>query len=189
MRAFLSVNLDGTLKKEFSLIQEDLKKEITGVRWVKPELLHVTLKFLGEIDEEVISTLEAPLNELAKNHTPFSVTFSGLGVFPTFSRPRVIWIGMDKGSEEFARLVQNLEAAMASQPFSFPETKNGGKDFVPHLTLGRAKKNRRPLIPGNVLSRQWKCDIPLTVDRYYLMRSELQPSGPVYTPLKEFLLK
>lgn len=187
MRTFIAVNLDSRLKTELSRFQEDLKKEVVGVKWVKPELLHITLKFLGEIEEKAISQLEVPLNTLAKERASFQVHFSGLGAFPSTSRPRVIWIGTEKGAEELAGLAKEVERAV--RKLQLPGVKEDRKDFVPHLTLGRARKNERPSLPERVLSRRWECSIPLWVDRFVLMRSDLKPGGPVYTPIKEFLLQ
>ncbi len=171
MRAFISVNVeDQSLVREIMKIAEFIKNGERGISLTKEQNMHFTLKFLGEIDE---STRDELIN------SRFSIRLRGVGVFPSPERIRVIWIGSD--SQDLVRLAREVDRASASIP--------SDEEFTPHLTIARVKfvENKRALLERIEARR----DVDLgtySVDSFYLMRSDLFPSGPVYTPLKKFQL-
>ena len=186
MRAFIAIRLDSKVIDELAQIQQELRSEIKGVRWVKPELLHLTLKFLGEIREEDIELLEQPLRELGSLTASFNISFSSLGAFPHRGDPRVIWLGVDKGAGELYNLAREIDKLLLVHTiFNKPEKSK----FKPHLTLGRRNKREGFYLNKRVFDERWVCKNIMTVRGFYLMQSTLYPSGPVYTPLKKFLLK
>jgi RNA 2',3'-cyclic 3'-phosphodiesterase len=189
MRAFLALNIEESIRKELAGIQKDLQNNVKEVKWVNPELLHITLRFLGEINNIDIHNLENPLRELAEKTASFRISFSGLGAFPDKRRPRVIWIGIDKGNTE----VGNISIEVGKVLSSTKELSNKFKDdkelFMPHITLGRKKKNQNIVLKEDVFHIQWICHSEMHVDSIYLMESTLRPSGPLYKPLKKYLLK
>lgn len=186
MRAFLAICLDEKLKKELACVQSALKKKIGGVKWVEPDLLHVTLKFLGEIKGEDIAAMEEPLADLGNRIAPFKISFKGLGAFPSPNRLRVIWIGIQDGVDELRYL--SLEIERLALKINITDNRES-KKYLPHLTLGRRKKSHRQDDELSIFQEEISCRTVLVVDRFFLMQSTLYPSGPVYNPLKEFLLK
>ncbi|HHU75699.1 MAG TPA: RNA 2',3'-cyclic phosphodiesterase [Firmicutes bacterium] len=182
MRAFLAVNLGKPMKANIAGFQERLKSRTRGIRWVNPDLLHFTLKFLGEIGTEDPQIFEKPLADLARETRAFHFTLGRLGAFPNRRNPRVIWLGMQSGAEQLSLLAEKVENVLGSSgysKFSF---------FVPHLTIGRRKRNADVFFPAEIFQENPGCHPAGYVDRFFLMQSTLRPGGPVYTPLKEFLL-
>jgi 2'-5' RNA ligase len=196
MRAFLAVNLDRKVKEELAQIQEELKRKIKGIRWVNAQLLHITLRFLGEIDDDLVAMMEDSLKELGEKTASFRVSLARLGAFPSKKEPRVIWIGMDEGTTELSSLTkeieENLKNLHPSHP-SFYNKDNSGKikreKFLPHLTIGRRNRNEAFEADASIFNERWECRNRLHVESFHLIRSILRPTGPLYTPLREFLLK
>jgi RNA 2',3'-cyclic 3'-phosphodiesterase len=189
MRAFLAINIEETIKKELALIQQELQKNIYEVKWVNPELLHITLKFLGEIKDEDIHNMENPLRELGANIASFSISFSKLGVFPDKRRPRVLWLGIDRGGAAVKNISVEVGEVLNSMKNLLNGAKNDQEELMPHITLGRKKKNQNIVLKDDIFDRQWNCQKVMHVDSFYLMESILRPSGPLYKPLKKIYLK
>lgn len=191
MRVFLAVNLNKKLQEELAQIQNELRSKVHGVRWVDPQLLHITLKFLGELDEELLPVLENPLRKLGENMASFTVSLARLGAFPSLNNPRVFWIGIEGGSSRLIKLATGIEHCLETLGLF---SQGGGtlkttkKLFRPHITLGRKKGRGRQweTIP-DVFRKTRRCKNTLPVRSFHLMQSTLYSTGPVYTPLKEFL--
>ena len=179
MRAFLSVNLDPGLLGEISDIQERLKI-IDGIKWVAPERMHITLQFLGEITQNQVIEIENALRRPAGQLSPFSISFRGIGAFPNVKKPRVIWLGIEEGKSKLRDIHKMIQDNLS---FFEKDTR-----FSPHVTLGRSKKDARLVSDETVFSADISCRNKQYVDRFYLMKSTLYPSGPVYKPLKEIFL-
>ncbi len=197
MRAFLAINLSDSLKEELVGLQECLEEKTKGIRWLKPEQLHITLKFLGEIDSGSISCLSPSLEDLGRRLSSFKITLSGLGGFPNLRNPRVVWIGVDEGAEQLNLLSSGIEEVYSQKLESVLEEKHGKKsksklknkaNFVPHLTLGRRIKKEEASITEDLLKKEWCCVNPLHVDRFCLMQSTLHSSGAKYNILEKFPL-
>ena len=179
------------MKEQVAGIQEKLKKRSRGIRWVNPELLHLTLKFLGDIRPEDLQIFEQPLRELAEETAPFQLSFDRLGAFPDLHHPRVIWIGVRDGYDQLKHLAEKMEAIFSSrQDYQCGQRKKGKEPniFVPHLTLGRKQRGATLFFPSEIFSEPWDCNHAVPIDRFFLMQSTLYASGPVYTPEKDFLL-
>lgn len=191
MRAFLAVNLNTELQKELARIQNMLRSKIHGVRWVDPQLLHITLKFLGDLDRDLLPVLEKPLRELGERTAFFTVSLAHLGAFPSLGKPRVFWIGVKEGARQLSSLAANIEQSLkAVKHFSQGGTReNTGKSFRPHITLGRRKyRGKQGEMGKGLFEKIEACRNVLRVKSFYLMQSTLYPTGPVYEPLLEFLL-
>ncbi len=178
IRTFVAVGLPEAVRLGLSSLMRNLGSAARGVRWTRPENLHFTLAFLGELEPgRVASAQEAGL-EAAQACKPFSLGFGGLGAFPPHGRPRVIWIGLSQGAAELTDLQARLAQALRQRGFA-PEERT----FVPHLTLGRVADDARLADPAVLLGR----DVPpleaVAVDRILVMRSQLTPAGAVYTEL------
>lgn len=153
-----------------------------AVRWVRPEGIHLTLKFLGDVNPSDMQSVHQVILETVPRFSPFSFSVGGLGCFPNVRHPRVIWIGVEERSGELAALTEELEQAFAVQGF---EREN--RRFHPHLTLGRIRRGvgqaeRRAI--GETLDRVEGFTLgDVRVNEVCLFRSELKPSGAVYTRL------
>jgi len=183
IRTFVAIELDaGVLRRIGSLlerIQADMPSGL--VRWVRPQSIHLTLKFLGDVEEDRLETLAATLQAACKDHAPFSLSIHGMGVFPNPKRPRVVWIGVDEPTGALQRLQRDVERAIA--PLGFPTER---RPFSPHLTLGRVKDGRKPAeleALGQYAARARVLVGDMAVDTVYLMRSDLSPAGAIYTEL------
>ena len=195
IRAFIAVELPESLREAITKIQDALKGALSGsgvrtdaknsdmrLQWVRAESLHLTLKFLGDIEPEQVEVLRAALSEAIAGIAPFSVELEGIGGFPDTRAPRVVWAGVRPGGQPpLMRLASAVETALVLCGFP-PEE----KPFSPHLTLARVKGRSRAL--GNVLySVQTHSSSgvlgTLPVRSIGLIKSELRPSGSIYTPL------
>jgi RNA 2',3'-cyclic 3'-phosphodiesterase len=152
------------------------------VRWVRPEAIHLTVKFYGDVDGEVLPAVEAALAEAARGAQPMRLRMQGLGVFPNARRPQVIWAGLEGELDALLRLQADLEARSAALGFA-PE----GRPFKPHLTLGRVTGSLRPSdhlrLMESLKARRDEDFGEFTVAALHLIRSDLRPTGAVYTTL------
>ena len=156
---------------------ERLRPHAADVAWVAPANLHVTVKFLGQIDEKRVFAVAAAVRDAAAGHRAFTLRVAGLGAFPTPRRPRVIWAGLADAGGSLARLAGSVDAAVAA--LGVPaET----RPFAAHVTLGRVRESRRLPDLAEALARGTAFG-ELGVDRVVLMRSELSPKGARYTEL------
>jgi len=185
MRTFIAVNLTDNIRQALSRTQEALKGEGTDVSWVKPENLHITLKFLGEVEEARLPELRETIASFLRDAAPFRLTFEGLGAFPTLRAPRVIWAGAKEGAAELAALQAKIEEGLWR--IGFPKEE---RSFTPHLTLGRVRSLRRreALVEG--ISKATSAAFGgMVLERVELMKSQLHPAGSIYTVLESFPLK
>ena len=194
IRAFLAVELSQELRAKLTTLQQELKQRIepemkrgTRISWVQPVSLHLTVKFLGETDEQVIDPLRAAVEQAIGSRMSVNVPLERLGGFPRPQSPRVLWVGpsenWEKGTEakRIAEIYATIEQACEDLRF-LRET----KPFSPHLTVARIKMGERhvgmSLAQSGVLDRQLSLG-SLAVESVALMKSELKPTGSVYTKL------
>ncbi len=164
------------MRARISTLAEELRPRAVGLRWVRPEGIHLTLRFLGSTTSEQVETLKPTLAKAAAECPAGEATVAGLGMFPERGSPRVLWLGLSLAAP-FARLQSACERAAVAVGFP-PEE----RPFKAHLTLGRWRdRTRRPdLPPGDLGSTR--------LDTLVLFRSELRREGSVYTPLARFPL-
>jgi 2'-5' RNA ligase len=195
IRTFIAVELADTLRASLADIQLDLKELVSphlpdGVRlsWVQPASIHLTLKFLGETDEQLIQPLRSALEPFMAGALPISVPLERLGVFPSSQQPRVLWIGppsqWEEGqdAERLMRLQRIVEDAC--EPLCFPREV---RPFRAHLTLARIKQGERQV--GRALEQKGILQRPLNLSfviaSMVCMKSEMRSSGSVYSTLWE----
>ena len=187
IRTFIAIELDSTLKQAIAGLQESLKRELhglaTGVRlqWVRVESIHLTLKFLGDIEEDGAADILHALQKVGRELEPFSVEVKGFGVFPTLRAPRVLWMGLADQTNRLVRLAGSIDAALTPLGFQIEP-----KPYSPHLTLARIKEQARAI--GNALvdsgvMRDATSRGTLPVQAMALMKSERTPAGSVYSHL------
>jgi 2'-5' RNA ligase len=191
IRSFVAIELPRQVEGALGEMQQALKAAgITDqVRWVRPEGMHLTLKFLGDVPATKTDEIALAVAQASCEVHPFSIRIAGLGCFPSLSHPNVVWVGVQGDTEELTTLQQNIENRLSALGYP-PE----GRTYTPHLTLGRVARNatggqRRRL--GEVIgAHEFEPSADMQVREVALMRSDLSPSGARYTelalvPLKE----
>jgi len=176
VRLFVGIKIEEKVVKELSKIQEELKKRSKGVRWVKKENLHLTLKFLGEIEGNKIGEVEEEIKKGIIGEKRFELSFERIGYFPNERRPKIVWIGIEEGRDNFIKIAERLNKRL--NKFRKEERK-----IIPHLTLGRLKYGGEVVVNDQNFktSSFW-------VTKVYLIKSKLLETGPLYTVIKEFSL-
>ena len=186
IRSFIAIELPDSIHEQLRKLILQLSPATRAVRWVSPENIHLTLKFLGDVDGAVIPKIQAALNREAAYCMKFTVQVSGLGAFPNLRRPRVVWTGV-QAPQELTRLVKAVENATV--PLGFPTEE---RPFSPHLTLGRVSQHASPdevASFGALLSRTVAGVLgEAAVDSVTFFRSDLRPTGAVYSPLSRLKL-
>jgi 2'-5' RNA ligase len=181
IRTFIAIDLPDPVRQAISKTQEKLRRTGLGIRWVRPQGIHLTLKFLGDIEKSDVEKVHGAMKEAVQSTSPFSLRGEGLGVFPDFKRPRVLWIGVAGDLETLRALQRDLDFQLKG--LGFPREKRA---FKGHLTLGRAKGR----LDGNQLRRalqryeDFSTD-PFTAECLTFFQSDLRPTGAVYTKLAE----
>ena len=186
LRTFIAIELDEGLKDNLGRLQDRLREQMSpgSVRWVRPGSIHLTLKFLGDTPLDKVEEVKGALVEAAADASPFSFTVAGLGCFPNSRRPRVVWVGLLEPTGCLDRLRDAVEARVA--PLGFPTER---RSFKPHLTLGRvhrrASKSELAEIGAVVAASSIGTVDEMAVSAVSYIRSDLKPSGAVYTTLIE----
>ncbi|HEV3120035.1 MAG TPA: RNA 2',3'-cyclic phosphodiesterase [Gemmataceae bacterium] len=186
LRTFIGVDIGKTIRDRAIALQEKLAQSANGVKWVEPEHLHVTMLFLGEVDDrEVAAVCRAVADETA-GHVTFEMTVEKLGCFPNPRRPRVLWIGVGQGAEELRALHDGLEGPLMKLGCYRREE----RQYTPHITLGRVKIDRPPDSLGAALvqNANWQGG-NVVVQQLLVMSSELTSQGPNYTVLSRAKLQ
>lgn len=191
IRAFVAIELSAGLRALVVRAQEQIKQRLhrsllskgqdVRVQWVRPDSIHLTLKFLGDIEEGLVDPIRELLAPVVTGVSPFSVGVERLGVFPDLRNPRVLWLGLSGPVETLVRLAAEADARFHS--LGFPLEK---RPFDPHLTLARVKERSREV--GRAVTESGMMSERLLVGELEvhgvsLMKSELRPAGAVYTKL------
>lgn len=178
-RVFLAFPLAEYFSNEISSFLEQLRR-IAGIKWVKPDEVHITLHFFGERDEAAVQKIRSIVPPIAGQHAPFQITLEHLGFFPHPAQPRVIWLGVAGDSDRLVKLQGELEEKFKATGFSIEE-----RSFKPHATLGRLRDCLQTNPQWPVFSRTRT----KTVDRLLLYASHLnpKPGQPRYEILETFL--
>jgi 2'-5' RNA ligase len=179
VRAFIAVELDPRLLPKVIELQREILSVGADVKAVEPENIHFTLKFLGEMQQPTINKVTDSMNKLDFNS--FVIDVSGVGCFPTIRNPRVIWIGVSTGLDDFSQIAKQLDNYLREIGF-----KSEGERFTAHLTIGRVRSglNKAALVKklGDMLNAEVG---RMTVGAVKLKKSVLTPRGPIYSTLHE----
>ena len=179
IRAFVAVDLEPQTVQKIAEAIVRLRPRIPGIRWLPPANFHLTLKFLGDIDEAKVEPIAAALERDLCPFSCFTINAKGLGVFPDLKRPRILWVGLVGG--ELNALASTVEKALV--PFGFAAERRA---FTPHLTVGRWREfNGSSKELGDEIKKWQGHDFGRSkVDEVVLFQSVLKPEGAVYHPLK-----
>ncbi len=175
IRAFIAIRLTPPVEHALADITRALALTMPrdGARWVRPEQIHLTLRFLGDTPVAQLDPIRKAMDAAVTGALPFSLRLSGVGAFPDRRRPRVIWAGLDGEINRLHSLKSALDAQLTLLGLP-PED----KPFRAHLTVGRVKDQRA------VEGIEWSVNVPpieLSVTAIYLIESQLRPDGPIYT--------
>jgi len=185
MRCFIAVALPAAVRKLLVQVQEALRRADAHVKWVEEENLHLSLKFLGDLDEDAVSTLKGTLSIEALRWPSMNLAYEGVGTFPDRGLPRVVWAGCTGDLEKLAALAGAVERC--AEQVGVPRERH---PFAAHLTLGRVKSDRNAKRLMSAIDNQRR--VPLgndTVKEFVLYRSTLTDKGPTYEVLAAFPLK
>jgi RNA 2',3'-cyclic 3'-phosphodiesterase len=183
-RCFLAIPVPEMIRLELKKIQSQWRKAFPSVNWVKPESIHLTVKFLGPVEDTMLISLQQEIAALVSGFSPFRLSVGGIGAFPSFRTPRVFWVGIqDDPPHPLGGLVNQVETVCTRH--GFPREERG---FHPHLTLGRVKRFDAVSVPreGPLPDSDNHCAGSFQADHLVLFQSRLQPSGAVYQPLTFF---
>ncbi len=188
IRAFIAIELPDEVRRGLAGLRRELQRdEHRFVKWVDPEAIHLTLKFLGNIPSRRVTEIARAIEVAAKATAPFELDVSGLGVFPNLRQVRVLWVGIGGEVDRLKELQRGIDTELAALGFDRED-----RPFVPHLTLARVRQGASPsdrrslaeLVDTAVFEDKYEAK----VETVSLMRSELTPAGAIYSRLSEAVL-
>jgi len=185
MRIFIAVELPEEVKAEIGKIVESLKSIEAGVKWVEEKNVHITLKFLGEVKDNDVERLKDIVKDVVADTKIFEVDYKGLGTFPEGKTPRVIWVGIKKGTDELKKIADSLEVLLSKSGFRKEE-----REFSAHITIGRVKEKRNiGELKKSIEEKKNTKFGKSTVGHITIMKSTLSPKGPIYEVVEKIPLK
>lgn len=184
MRCFIAIEMPNEIRGSLGSLILKIGPKSKGVRWVPVENIHITLKFFGEVKDELIPDIEKGISAVCMNYEPFNINVRGAGVFPNPKYPNVLWVGVDDSSE-LARLNTDIEEAMYELGFEKED-----RNFSPHLTIGRVKDKKAAETAVKELYT-FKDNVfgSIHVSEVLLMKSVLKPAGAEYSRISSFKLR
>lgn len=192
MRAFLAVPIAADLRERIAAIQNELKFLVSasaGIRvtWVKPDTIHLTMKFLGEIGDDAVEPLRATIDSAIAGRPPIEIPLGRLGAFPRIEAPRALWIGPASRRNSLAQATQTQELATCIEDACGQlAVHRDSHPWRPHLTIARVRDGQREvaqaLRTSGLITRPLQIGA-LRIGEISLMKSEMRPDGPVHTPL------
>ncbi len=181
IRAFIAFELPAAVISLLQRVQQDFKRLAIRARWVRPENIHLTLKFLGDITPDDVDKIGAAMAVAAAELPPVALSVRGIGVFPGVKRPRVIWVGLAGDIRSLLAFQSRLEQKVFEA--GFPKE---NRSFKAHLTMGRLKQAPDPaLIRRMITDYATLSSGEFTLKQVILFKSDLKPSGAVYSKLKQ----
>ena len=181
IRTFIAIELPDKIQSDIRQLKHSFLPYRFDIRWVKPLNMHLTIKFLGDVDPADLDTIGKLLSDIAGNFPSFDLIPRGLGVFPSLKRPRVIWIGIAGQTDVLGSIQQSVNGGLNEIGFTTEK-----RPFRGHLTFGRIKSRVDQDRLLDALHAQQKfVSKAFTVENLVMFKSELTPSGPIYTKLYE----
>lgn len=188
IRAFIAVELPAELKQFLTRLQIRLKEDKQPrIKWVNPDSIHLTLKFLGNITPAMVEPITQAMNDAAQKTAPFKLNIQQPGAFPSLKRVQVVWVGLGGEVEKVKQLYQLLEANLTRLGFAAEQ-----RSFKPHLTLARlgneVAAEQRQYLGELIAGTEAKTDIVIEVDSISLMKSQLTREGAIYSRISSVRL-
>jgi RNA 2',3'-cyclic 3'-phosphodiesterase len=180
LRTFIAVDTGKPIRDRCVALQDSLARAGTDVKWVETENLHVTLLFLGEVEDRGVPALCRAVAEVCAAHAGFRMSIEGVGCFPNPRRPRVVWVGVGAGNAELIALHEALEPPLLALGCYRRED----RQYTPHITLGRVRGDRSSDALATALAHKARWQAGVTeVREVRVLSSELTPRGPIYATL------
>jgi len=189
IRSFVAIDLSDSIRHALLGVVEQMRNRIPrdSVRWTNVSGIHLTLKFLGDVAEDDLPRIKEILTQVGQRHDHFTLTVGGVGCFPNAKRPRVVWVGVEEETGHLTALQRDVDESLGALGFE-PEERG----FQPHLTLGRTRRDVNSRDQGRLGETVATAGVgqfgQMYVEAFRLMRSELRPSGAVYSTLALFTL-
>lgn len=184
MRTFIAIPVPDEVKQYANNVKKELSSVVTDVKWVELANYHLTLKFLGDINQNMLEDIKQKLVMVGESCTAFELSINELGYFPSHKRPRVIWLGVEGEMEKAEFLGERVDAYLSQLDFEPEKRRNY------HLTLGRIRSEQPSAKlmqrTGDINNNRKK--ISFRVEEFYFMESQLSSSGPRYLPLAKIKL-
>ncbi len=184
VRSFIAIEISKEAKNEISRIINILKDNSNGIKWVNPENLHLTIKFLGSIPEDHIAEISEKIKKTVLNIPKFIISLGMLGAFPSWRSPRVVYIDLKAGGEKVKHLVEKIENAM--EKIGFEREK---RIFSPHIAVGRVKNMKNMKNFSQQVVKNMVNSTQMSINSVFLKKSILMSDGPIYSTLYESILK
>jgi 2'-5' RNA ligase len=182
VRTFIALVIPDAWKEFLGRVEGDLAARMTGLSWVKPSNMHITVRFLGDLGEDGVRRAGEAARRGSEGRAVFRAGLGPLGAFPSLRRPRVLWTGLSEGADDAIALARDVNRSLERSGFGPSD-----KPFKPHITLARVREHAQgleaferyvsPAAPG-----------PAMFDRIVVMKSDLHPAGARYTALEEIRL-
>ena len=183
MRTFIAIKFPPDILTKIDQITSFLTQQTSQahLKWVKPDNLHLTIKFIGEIHNDTLNSIKEIISETLKRSTTFDISIKGLGMFPNQNQPRVVWLGI-LNSQPLSEIHSMLDQALQAVNIL-----SSSQKYSPHLTIARIHRQATPEDArkiGQILANYQVHSLgTFTIDKIHLYRSDLRPEGPLYTPL------
>lgn len=187
LRTFVAVEIDEAIRRRAAEVIGELSGTSAKVKWVEPEQMHFTLKFLGEVDIRDTAAICKAVAKAAERLAPFEIKCQGVGAFPKNDRPRTVWLGVSQGEEEMVTLHDGIDDRLAKLGH-----RQEHRRFRPHLTIGRVRQSTPDQIGELAAGLEQFHDFDageMLVREVVVFSSTLAPTGPTYTPLGTARLK
>jgi len=184
IRTFIAVPIPQAVKESITSLQGPLVRSQADIKWVRPDSIHITLKFLGDVESGRIPEVVRAIEPAVLAIRPFSVQIGGCGFFPNAKKPNVLWIGVSEGADALALLAQRIDDALSDIGFEREK-----RAFRSHLTIGRVRSTRHIEDAVSMLQSSPFDAGTFEARTVNLMKSDLRPEGAVYTPLFTFNLQ
>ena len=179
IRTFIAVELPDTIKVQVEKLETRLIKARADIKWVKPQNIHITLKFLGDITTERVENACTGVREALETIGPFQLSLSRVGAFPNLDRARVLWVDVEEGRDELISLQHQVEDILVTRNFV-----REPRPFSPHLAIGRVRSPKGLRTLTDLVKKTPFQTLDFQVDRVAVIKSDLQSSGPIYTVLE-----
>jgi 2'-5' RNA ligase len=177
-RTFIGIDISETTRASAAALQNELAKTGAEVKWATPESMHITLLFLGDVDDRELHAICKAVKEVAASEPAFALRVAGVGAFPTPRRPKILWCGITDGAEP----LQRLNAVLEEQMLEVGCYRKEERGYTPHLTLGRVRGDSDSFTLATEIPNRLTWDGgSTTVEEVLVYSSEMNRDGPVYT--------
>lgn len=185
VRLFIAVEIPAEVRSRLAEIEKRLMASGADVKWVPEGNFHITLKFLGGVDSSRVGDISSAVESAVSDASGFDAILAGVGAFPNTRRPSVVWVGITSGGDELSALAKRIEDAM--EPLGFTRE---ARAFSAHITVGRSRSPKNAAQLSEKLGQLRGEDVgSFRVDSVSVMKSDLRPTGPIYTKVAEVRLK